>query len=373
MKAVILSCNTGGGHNAAAQAVRQAMTLRGHEALVLDYLALAGPKVSRAVGGGYVGLVQHSPKAFGAVYGLGRKVSGMVDRSPIYYANSAMAKYLREYFSEHPVDVILTTHLYAAETLTWMRRHGETLPPTIAIATDYTCIPFWGETDCDFCVIPHEDLTDEFVSKGVPREKIYPLGIPVAPEYSVPLDKQEARKALGLDPGKTIYLIMGGSMGAGNLGRLTSDVARLTSEEEELLVICGSNEQMRSRLTARFRRENRIHVWGRSDRMRQLLAACDVLFTKPGGLTSTEAVAARIPLVHTDPIPGCETANRDFFVERGLSITGRTIRAQARAGKLLATDAGAREEMLRAQCTVLHTDAAQSICLLAEKCLREKK
>ena len=360
MKAVILSCNTGGGHNAAAQAVRQAMVLRGHEALVLDYLALAGPKVSRAVGGGYVGLVQHSPKAFGAVYGLGRKVSGMVDRSPIYYANSAMAKYLREYFSEHPVDVILTTHLYAAETLTWMRRHGETLPPTIAIATDYTCIPFWGETDCDFCVIPHEDLTDEFVSKGVPREKIYPLGIPVAPEYSVPLDKQEARKALGLDPGKTIYLIMGGSMGYGNIDKTILQLDDLPFDFQAM-VVCGSNLQMRTKLK-KLKTKKRFDIYGFSYNSPMMMDACDVMITKPGGISLSEGLAKRVPMVLANAIPGMEDRNSSFMVGYGLALAVSKIYPITQAVTDLLTMEGLAERMSENQKEFAHPDSTAVLC-----------
>ena len=109
MKAVILSCNTGGGHNAAAKALCEALTQSGHDAQVLDYLVLAGERVSKTVGDSYVELVKHTPKAFGAVYDLGMAVSTRVKRSPIYYINAAMAAPLRRWLTEHPVDVILMT------------------------------------------------------------------------------------------------------------------------------------------------------------------------------------------------------------------------------------------------------------------------
>ena len=77
-------------------------------------------------------------------------------------------------------------HLYPAETLTWMKRSGDALPVTFAIATDYTCIPFWEETDCDFYVVPSEALSGEFVERGVPAGKLLPLGIPVSSAYRQP-------------------------------------------------------------------------------------------------------------------------------------------------------------------------------------------
>ena len=97
MKALILSCNTGGGHNSAARAIAEEMQDRGDEAYVLDYLALAGEGVSRLVGDGYVQIVKKTPRLFGAAYKLGMGVSKLTKKSPVYYLNGRMAKYLDQY------------------------------------------------------------------------------------------------------------------------------------------------------------------------------------------------------------------------------------------------------------------------------------
>ena len=115
MKALILSCNTGGGHNSAARAIAEEMQDRGDEAYVLDYLALAGEGVSKLVGDGYVQIVKKTPRLFGAAYKLGMGVSKLAKKSPVYYLNGRMAKYLDQYLKEHPVDVLVMPHLYPAE------------------------------------------------------------------------------------------------------------------------------------------------------------------------------------------------------------------------------------------------------------------
>ena len=107
MKALILSCNTGGGHNSAARAIAEEMHDRGDEAYVLDYLGLAGEGVSRLVGDGYVQIVKKTPRLFGMVYKLGMVISRLMRRSPVYYVNGRMAKYLDGYLKEHPVDVLV--------------------------------------------------------------------------------------------------------------------------------------------------------------------------------------------------------------------------------------------------------------------------
>ena len=106
MKVIILSCNTGGGHNAAAQAIAEAIREHGDCAEVLDYLSLAGNGVSKLVGDGYVKVVKKAPAMFGVAYKLGMVVSRLMKKSPVYYANARMAHYLEEYLQENPVDAI---------------------------------------------------------------------------------------------------------------------------------------------------------------------------------------------------------------------------------------------------------------------------
>ena len=236
MNVLILSCNTGGGHNAAARAVAEVFRAHGDEAVVLDYLKLAGEKVSRTVGNVYVETVKIAPGLFGLLYKIGMLVSRLLRRSPVYYVNGKMAVYLAAYLKKHPADVIVMPHLYPAETITYMKRKGMKLPLTVAVMTDYTCIPFWEETDCDYYMIPHESLIPEIVKRGIPEEKLVVTGIPVAAACSEPWSGMPERKCCGgytrtalraknaqqaakrvWDSKKSrgISLVAGGSMGSG--------------------------------------------------------------------------------------------------------------------------------------------------------------
>ena len=107
-----------------------------------------------------------------------------------------MAKKLGRFLEANAFDVIVTPHLFPAETLTAMKRRGTLKQKTVAIATDYTCIPFWEETDCDYYVIPHEDLKEEFAAKGIPEEKLLPLGIPVRQSFYRKRSGQRQRDAV---------------------------------------------------------------------------------------------------------------------------------------------------------------------------------
>lgn len=184
MEALILSCSTGGGHNTAAQAVFEALTERGHHAVCMDPYTLVSEELANKVGQTYIKLVQKNPKLFGAVYDLGNAYRKLPGRSPVYHINGKMAPYMQKYLAEHLTDVIVCTHLYPAEILTHMRLNGMETPPFVFIATDYTCVPFTEESDCDLYVTPSPLLSSDFTGRGIPEEKLRPLGIPVRLDFS---------------------------------------------------------------------------------------------------------------------------------------------------------------------------------------------
>ena len=139
------------------------------------------------------------------LYRVGGLVSSNRHKSPVYYANALLAGRLRRYLDDNPYDVIVTPHLFPAETLTYMKRKHMLSQKVVAVETDYTCIPFWEETECDYYIVPHESLIDEFAAKGIPREKLLPYGIPVRPAFSRPCRKADAPGGLP-DPGRRLCL-----------------------------------------------------------------------------------------------------------------------------------------------------------------------
>ena len=360
MRILILSCGTGGGHNSAGRAMAETFQAHGDEVFFPDYLSLADEKVSKIVTGTYIDMARLTPRLFGGMYKIGMAVSKISHSSPVYQANKLMAKYLRAYLNEHPVDAVVMPHLYPAETLTWMKRSGDALPVTFAIATDYTCVPFWEETDCDFYVVPSEALSGEFVERGVPAGKVLPLGIPVSSAYRQPTTRAEARAALSLPAEGNCILVMGGSMGAGSLIDLTRCLLA-QDETAHIIVIAGSNERTAAALHELPDPAGRLTILSFTKQVPLYFRACDLLFSKPGGLTSTEAAVSGIPLIHTDPIPGCETVNREYFESRGMSLSARTPEEQVQAGLRILHDPALRDAMLQNQHKGIHPDAADRI------------
>lgn len=366
MKILILSCNTGEGHNAAGRAIEEAARAAGHEADLVDAMLLRSRGTSRFVGGLYIGIVRRLPRLFGFAYRLALLISNRRIKSPIYWLNTRMAKRYDACIQAEGYDAVVMPHLYPAETITYMKKHHMLSIPAIAVGTDYTCIPFWEETGCDYYILPHEDLTEEYVKRGIPREKLLPYGIPVSRAFTSHQDKAAARKRCRLPQDAPIFLIMSGSMGFGKLAVFALALYRQCKNNEHIVIICGNNHKLRSMLTREFRKHERVHILGYTTHVSSYMDACDVIFTKPGGLTSTEALVKMIPTVHTAPIPGCETKNSAFFVERGISYASKYMIEQIRLGMLLMRSRDLQEDMRQAQELHRKPDAANKIIELLE-------
>lgn len=362
MKAVILTCSTGQGHNSAALAVRQALEKGGAECDIQDALAFLGDNVSEAVTSAFVNIAVKTPRAFGFMVAAGEFLSSDRRKSPVYFANALYAENLHRYLLENEIDAAVCPHLFPAEALTHLRRRNHLSARTYFVSTDYTCIPFLEETDSDAVFIPHADLTSAFVRRGVPAEKIIPSGVPVSQAYAAEVDKADARVALDLPASLPCFLVMTGGEGCGNAPELTKRLLeQLRGRDARILVLTGRNGALLKQMETRFTGDARVLAVPFTDQVPLYMDACDVLLTKPGGISSTEAAVKGIPMVHTPPIPGVETQNAQFFSERGMSVFAPGEESAAENAVRLSLDPLQRARMLAAQKQYLTANAAEKI------------
>ncbi len=361
MKVLILSCNTGQGHNSAGRAVEEELMRRGIPCEMRDALSFAKGKASRTISGAYVGVATKAPSLFGGIYKLGGVISSRRRKSPVYYANTRYAAPLNAYIEENGFTCVVTPHLFPAEALTYLRRRGRLPVPCYAVATDYTCIPFWEETELDGYFIPHKDLAQEFINKGIRKESLIPTGLPVSGRYNVDVGKTQARKQLGLPESAAIFLMMTGSMGFGDISAFTLSLLLICPKNSRIVILTGNNDGLRARIDRDFAGEKRVSTVPFTKEVPLYMEACDVLLSKPGGLTSTEAAVKNVSLVHTRPIPGCETKNAMFFSSRGLSLFEEEPEAAAAAAVRLIREEPLREQMRKAQQETVPPFAAKNI------------
>lgn len=375
MDALILSVGTGGGHNAAGYAVKEELLRRGHNVEMMNPYDLKSSKTSKIIDNTYIKLVQTVPKAFGLVYFIGDAYRRLPWRSPVYFANRRMAAVLKEYLDEHHFDIVIMPHLFPAEMMTSMFNNGWERPKTLFITTDYTCIPFIEETELDAYIIPTSQLCGEFEGFGVPSDRMFSLGIPTLAGYKSDISKSEAKKALGLSESKRYILITGGSMGSGNLVKIVRYILKWRKERHaediEPVIVCGSNRKLYERMEKEFSQD--CVVIGYTTKMPLYMKACEIFMTKPGGLSSTEAASAGIPIIHITPIPGCESKNLRYFEEHGMSIFAKCSEKSIKKALDYLEKSENRDKMVMCQKKYLNDKAASDICDLAERLVEEKE
>ena len=366
MDVLVLSCGTGGGHDAAAGAVADEMTRRGHHAVLLNPYTLHSRQLAETINRIYIAAARKAPRAYGAAYSAAQLYRRLPFNSPVYFANRCMTSVMEEYLAENHFDIIITPHLFPAEIVTAMKHKGLVPPKTIFIATDYACIPFTEDTECDAYVIPSSSLAKEYTERGIPLEKLHPLGIPVHRRFLQEETRSEARLRLGLDPNRKYVLIAGGSMGGGRIRKVIRILMEETAgcSDMELIIICGSNKKLLNELKTCSRPG--ITALGFTDDMAGYLRASDLFVTKPGGLSSTEAAVSHIPIIHVAEIPGCETSNAEYFSSHGMSLTCGVSRNSLRSVIKIVNDPSACSTMIQNQAEMIPADSTAHICTLAE-------
>ncbi len=314
MRFLILSANTGGGHNAAAYAIQEELNRHGIESDVQDCLSFISEKTSDFISWGHSYLYKHLPRVFGRAYRLEEQRS-----SPFIYDSIALgATKYHAFIAKHDYQAVICVHVFSGALVTEeQRRFGKSLPHFF-VATDYTCSPGAAEIEADAWLIPDEGLIGEFVLCGVPRDRIVATGIPIRREFSDRLDKSEARRHLGLPIDGRIVLMCCGSIGCGKMDRIVPQFAAALPSDTTLVVICGNNDKLYEQLIEESM--PRVAVVGFTDKIAHYMAAADVCLSKPGGLSTTELLASCAPSVLVLVVPGCESHNLAFVADKGLAL-----------------------------------------------------
>ena len=375
MKVLIMSCSTGEGHNSAARAIKEEFDARGIENALKDPVSFGGKSAQHAVASGYNNIIRISPPVFGAIYKLGALYYSTGITSPIYAANASYSRALYDYVCEGGFDAIVSSHLYGMEATAAMRKRFGLNIPSYGVLTDYTVIPFFTEPELDGYFIPHEEIRPQMKAHGVPDEKVFATGIPVSRRFYSRIPMDEARAKLGISQERKMMLVMSGGVGGGNLPGLCDALAKAADASTDIYVMTGRNERMRNYLNDRYRYDPRIRSVAFTREVNLYMNAANVLLSKPGGLSSTEAASANVPLIHINTIPGCETCNVQFFLEHGMALPAKNVSDAARLAVRLAGDDKAAEAMRQRQRDTIDPRAAESIVdiMLAQAQEREQK
>lgn len=362
LKVLILSCNNGSGHNMIAEAVKQCYCEHGDECVIRDGFSFLTEGFSRTVSHLHDFVYRHVPRFYDASF-------RRTDLNPEVLRKHHPARYLIDlgrfrlgaYIREEGFDQVLCIHVFTAMMLTAAKEQYGLRVRSAILETDHRNTAGCAENDADFHFVPDVSLIPGRRAAGVPESRIVVSGIPVREEIKARTGKEDAKRKLGLDPGRPHILLMGGSMGSGPLRELVRLLPDRLGGDVQLTVLCGSNTRLRRQLTADCRGRKQVRVLGFSEALSLLYDSADLLLTKPGGSTTAEAAVKGLPMVLMDLVGGPESGNISFFLEQGAAVTGKTPEALCTCCGALLQDEAARKAMQCAQQRIASGGASEII------------
>lgn len=361
---LILTAATGAGHTVAAHALHAAMEKLAPERAtveVVDVLEVGSRLFRRVYGGGYSDLVRHLPAGMGWLYDrMDTSKSGGSERLR-RGLQALLVRKIPQFLEAKQPRLIVNTHFLAAEIVAGLRQGGRLDCPQVTVTTDFETHRMWVQPPTERYYTATELGKALLASWGVPAADILVTGIPVRAAFERHMPHSEARQRLGLAPDQPTVLLLSGGGGVGPTARLLVELLHMPAAAQ-IITVAGHNEPLRRRCEALASASPRtVRVIGYTESLHECMHAADLVVTKPGGLTTSEALASHLPMVLVNPIPGQETRNSDYLLEQGVAIRLNNLRLLGyRVGKLL--ECPDTQERMRARAAALtQPEAAERI------------
>jgi len=350
VRVLILSATTGGGHMRAANALKDYILSKDSESVVeiYDTINYVSPFINKAVTSGYVYLATKTPYIFGTLY-KGSDKNTPINKTVEITVNQ-LRKRLTPMIDDFKPDIVITTHSFATELICSLKVSEKLTFPVISIMTDFAIHQTYINKGVNAYVLSSEEMVNQMLERGVDKRKVYNFGIPVKKEFLESIDLQSAFEEEGLDPALPTMLIMAGSFGVTDVLKVYHKIVK-SAADFQIIVITGKNEKLYQtfeKYLAKIEINNTMyeirqahpdikkHTSMRSskhrkpskptklifftDKVERYMQMADVIVTKPGGLTVTEAIATGLPLAIFKAIPGQEEQNADYLVRNGMAI-----------------------------------------------------
>jgi processive 1,2-diacylglycerol beta-glucosyltransferase len=324
-KILVLSASVGAGHLRAAQAVELALRETapgGTELRNVDVLSLTNSTFRKIYGEAYLDVVNKAPHVLGFFYDLmdrPRKPKSARDQFALALKNLNLKKFCALVECEK-WDVVVNTHFLPPEIIRDLKKRGKLNVPQVTVVTDFDVHGMWVNDPLDRYCCATNEAAAYLETLGVAKSRITVTGIPVHPVFSKPRDRDEALKAHGLKGDRPVVLQLSGGFGVGPIEKLFRSILSIETPLE-VVVVAGRNEKVKAQLQKlSVPSRHRAKVMGFTDKIDELMAAADVVVTKPGGLTSSEVLARGAAMAIVNPIPGQESRNSDYLLENGAAI-----------------------------------------------------
>jgi 1,2-diacylglycerol 3-beta-galactosyltransferase len=315
-RVLFLFSDTGGGHRSAAEAIIEALQLESPGSFdieLVDVFKRYAPPPLNLAPAAYPGMVR-VPQ----MWGFGYRVTDSHRRARALtgaawpYVRRAARRFARE---QHP-DLLVSVHPVLVTSI--LKGYGADRPPFFTVVTDLvTTHALWYDRRVDQYVVPTEEARRRALACGVSAARLCVVGLPVAQRFCQPPGDRAALRAQLEWPGdRPVVLLMGGGEGMGPLFDVATSIA-MPGGAFALAVVCGRNRRLKEQLEAQDW-PIPVRIYGFEQRIPQMMQAADLLVTKAGPGTITEAINAGLPMVLYGRLPGQEDGNVSYVVSQGV-------------------------------------------------------
>ncbi len=313
----------GSGHRMAALALQQALQESSAESqvVVLDGLHTVSPLLRKLSRASYLGSLRYFPTAWDRLYARDR-MWGQALKKPL--GTILGKRMLERVIDQLNPDIVAATHAYCLSALAEAKRRAKHPFSLVSVCTDFHVNEFWIHPFIDAYVVANDEIGQKVRSRyDIAPSSIFPFGIPLRPPFAKESGrkKKEWREQLGLKGNQFTIMICGGEGGYGKLEEVVGRIMQL-GRPLQILVVTGNNRKLYQELqrnVARRATPHTVHVLGYIKEMWAYMGASDVIVTKPGGVTCSEALAMQTPMILIDPLPGQERRNSQFLREQQLA------------------------------------------------------
>jgi len=332
-KVLILSASSGAGHVRAGEAIERAFleTRAAKSVTHLDTLEFTNPLFRRLYSKTYIETVNRMPVVLGWLYDWHDK-PGRPDQLQLAFDKLNSGPFVRM-LEENQPEVTICTHFLPAEIITWLNASGRIVTRVMTVVTDFDIHAQWLTPGTFHYFVACDETRAHLEALGIPPERLTVSGIPIDPAFSRPHDRDVMRAKHGLNREGPVLLISAGGYGVGNINSLMVSLLKLR-HPAQVVAICGRNDELKAELDLLARdqaRDSRVElkVIGYTTEIHEYMAAADLIVGKPGGLTTSEALASGLVFVVVGPIPGQEERNSDHLLEEGVALRCNNLPAIA--------------------------------------------
>lgn len=377
VKVLILYAKVGNGHLKASEAILSEVKAKYPDATVFfeDGLEYSGALTNKMIIKGYKNLVKYMPGTYGKMYyNTDTKEKSMLEDA-YRIVNKYLTIRLKKMIRKTNPDVIISTHPFVTRMCSYLKKKGKTNARLMTIVTDYGVHNMWvdnSENIDKICVATEEMKEDCIEEYGLKPEKIEVTGIPCSEKFLKPLNKEQILGELGLKDATTFLFFAGGGLGLGDSEDLLEELLK-SKKEFQLIVVSGKNEKQKLRFEKMAKYTNRkVVILGYTDRVPELMNIATAVITKPGGLTSTECLVMRKPMVIINPIPGQEEQNAVYFSNNGTALIVNEATKLSHIIEII-VNKPKRVEQMKEMCSELRKpNAATQLASIAKRLADEK-